>query len=50
MTFPGPDFFRAANLTVSEVEVLVARIIIAAAGLIAIYHSAFPRNKKGPPS
>ncbi len=50
MVLPGPEFFRAANLTVSEIEALLARIIIAAAGLITIYKSVFPRNKKGPPS
>jgi hypothetical protein len=50
MTFPSPEFFRTANLTVSEIEALLARIIIAVAGLKFIYESVFPSKKKGPPS
>jgi hypothetical protein len=50
MTFPGPEFFHTANWTISEVEILLARIIISSAGLIAIYRAFFPPKKKGPPS
>jgi hypothetical protein len=45
MTFPGPEFFHTANWTISEVEILLARIIISSAGLIAIY--IFPAEKEG---
>jgi hypothetical protein len=50
MAFPGSEFFHAANLEVSEIEALVARIILATAGLITIYKSVFPTKKKRPPS
>jgi hypothetical protein len=52
MAFPhfDPDFFRAANFTVSEFEVLFARVLIAIAGLKYMYDTVFPSKKKKPPS
>jgi hypothetical protein len=41
-----PEFFRTANLAVSEMEVLIARILIAIAGLKYIYDTIFPSKRK----
>jgi hypothetical protein len=42
------EFFRAANTLISDIESLVARLIIGVGGLIFIYRAVFP--PKNPPS